>query len=159
MSRQRASVLIGVVAVLVASGGASWFNQQERPKAPTANPQVLLEREYWLRVYPYLEIAGTRQPGLTLPEALESAAAAPGRKTHDDTTLEVLFAAMRCGLVSRRDFELNFKSMRLSVEESIKRDQRRYIMHDAWPQRRRLAWFAVFSKADLDTPVGLPPSR
>ncbi len=157
MSGQRAFVAMVVVAVLMALGGASWLSQQEVSKAPQPNPQVLLEKEYWRRVHPILDRERERDtvPGGVWQWALES------RLEHGshDASIELLFAARRCGLVSKKEFALKFKRMHAAVTAQLKRDARWNVGPYLRRERRRLVWFSVFGKADLNTPVGLPPTR
>ena len=157
MSGQKPFAVIGVVAVFIVLGGARWLNQQDSPKAPKPNPQVLLEREYWRRVHPILDRERYQDtvPARTMQWALESRL----ENGDDDASVELLFAARRCGLVSKEEFVLAFERMHSVVAWQIERDARRYVGPHIRRQRRRLAWFSVFGKADLNTPVGLPPTR
>ena len=154
MSGQKPFVAMGVVAVFIVLGGARWLNQQEKPKAPKPNPHVLLEREYWRRIYPILLKKWDWMPDDWVKRKLTLAVIQSGE---DDATLERLFAARRCGLVSQEAYAAKLRAIRPVIENSINVIKHRYIGPMAERQRRRLEWFSVFGKADLETPVGLPP--
>ena len=72
---------------------------------------------------------------------------------------DLLFAKWRCGKVDRAEFEERSKIMRKQAAVFLKAQEKsgRTIRAEVNKRLMRLDWFVVFGKADLNTPVGVPP--
>ncbi len=151
MSWKNVIALCGVAALVIAA--TAWSSTQEKATPPQqAKSQVALEKEYYTRILPRLQARYQ-----TLRLMFEG-----GRVNMtelEDEHLELLFAQRRCGKISEKEYTKKMapllkaitKSLMLFVEEG------RVDKGTVLRRLRRLEWFAVFGKADLNTPVGIPP--
>ena len=144
MSTKNVIALYGVAAILIAA--TPWSSTQEKGKPQQPKSQVALEKEYYGLIIPRLE---------QLRENLDAFFRA-GRASRQDVLevrLELLFAKWRCGKVSREQFDAESKRMGKQATAFLRREGGQLQLKTLM----RLDWFAVFGKADLNTPVGIPP--
>ncbi len=150
MTRNNFIALCGVAAIVVVA--TAWSSTQEKDKPQQPKSQVVLEKEYYTRILPRLE---RDIDALRLSYA-------DGRASGQELfylNLELLFVQRRCGKVTEEQFEAKWKPFSESATAWTYEAEKALIMthSEAAKKLRRLDWFAVFGKADLNTPVGIPP--